>query len=428
MSSRSGWRRASTTRSRTPRARALGAVATGINTRLGPGEVDRDPAALRTGRAAARGRHVRGSGRRARPQGADAARRGRRSVGGRHRAHRPASIATPATRCASCGPAAPPACPRARGSTTARWRRRPRLSNILSAYHDVRLMPVPFPHAGYMNKLWDQVEFVINSVLTGTPWTVGGDARPHGARARHRRPGRAHAVERSSSTCRSWPTPTSRRCGSPPPAPRRSRPSWPRRCARASAARSWCATRARSRRRSPAPRLDDPPEVLLHTVGRPQAGIELVLRDESGAPVPDGEVGVVTLRIAVQHGRLLERPGAHRRHAVARRLDHHQRPRAAPRRRQPRAHAAAPARCTSAAASTSIRSRSSASSPTTRRSSRVAIVGTPAPTIGEIGVAFVGAGRSRRSADARRAARRSCANGSPTTRRPTGSRWSPSCR
>ena len=47
-----------------------------------------------------------------------------------------------------------------------------RLSNILSAYHDVRLMPVPFPHAGYMNKLWDQVEFVINSVLTGTPWTV----------------------------------------------------------------------------------------------------------------------------------------------------------------------------------------------------------------------------------------------------------------
>ena len=33
-------------------------------------------------------------------------------------------------------------------------------------------MPVPFPHAGYMNKLWDQVEFVINSVLTGTPWTV----------------------------------------------------------------------------------------------------------------------------------------------------------------------------------------------------------------------------------------------------------------
>jgi len=47
-----------------------------------------------------------------------------------------------------------------------------RLSDILSAYHDVRLMPVPFAHAGYMNKLWDQVEFVISCVLTATPWTA----------------------------------------------------------------------------------------------------------------------------------------------------------------------------------------------------------------------------------------------------------------
>ena len=96
-----------------------------------------------------------------------------------------------------------------------------RLSNILSVYHDVRLMPVPFPHAGDMNKLWDQVEFVINSVLTGTPWTVEAMLDADGARARHRRPGRAHAVEQSSSTCRSSRTPTSRRFGSRPPARRR---------------------------------------------------------------------------------------------------------------------------------------------------------------------------------------------------------------
>jgi acyl-CoA synthetase (AMP-forming)/AMP-acid ligase II len=36
--------------------------------------------------------------------------------------------------------------------------------------------------------------------------------------------------------------------------------------------------------------------VLLHTVGRPQQGIELRLVDGDGRPVPDGEVGVVTLR------------------------------------------------------------------------------------------------------------------------------------
>ena len=50
--------------------------------------------------------------------------------------------------------------------------------------------------------------------------------------------------------------------------------------------------------------------------------------------------------------------------------------------------AAAPARCTSAVGSTCIRSRWSAWWPTTRVG-RVAILGTPAPTIGEIGVAFV---------------------------------------
>ena len=43
-------------------------------------------------------------------------------------------------------------------------------------------------------------------------------------------------------------------------------------------------------------RPDDPPEVLLHTVGRPQEGIELVLVDEAGDAVAQGDVGIVTLR------------------------------------------------------------------------------------------------------------------------------------
>jgi acyl-CoA synthetase (AMP-forming)/AMP-acid ligase II len=40
------------------------------------------------------------------------------------------------------------------------------------------------------------------------------------------------------------------------------------------------------------------PEVLFHTVGRPQAGVEVELRDERGRPVPDGEVGRVHVRSA----------------------------------------------------------------------------------------------------------------------------------
>jgi acyl-CoA synthetase (AMP-forming)/AMP-acid ligase II len=43
-------------------------------------------------------------------------------------------------------------------------------------------------------------------------------------------------------------------------------------------------------------RPDDPPEVLLHTVGRPQAGIELKLVDADGHDVAPGDVGIVTLR------------------------------------------------------------------------------------------------------------------------------------
>jgi acyl-CoA synthetase (AMP-forming)/AMP-acid ligase II len=42
--------------------------------------------------------------------------------------------------------------------------------------------------------------------------------------------------------------------------------------------------------------FDAPDEETLYTVGRPRDGIDLVIRDEGGNPVPDGEVGEVTLR------------------------------------------------------------------------------------------------------------------------------------
>ena len=42
--------------------------------------------------------------------------------------------------------------------------------------------------------------------------------------------------------------------------------------------------------------FDAPDIETLSTVGRPRAGIELVIRDAEGRPVPDGEIGEVTLR------------------------------------------------------------------------------------------------------------------------------------
>ena len=82
---------------------------------------------------------------------------------------------------------------------------------------------------------------------------------------------------------------------------------------------------------------DDPPEVLLNTVGRPLPGVELVLVDEAtarGRARRDRDHPHAHL---VPDARLLERPRAHRGDDGARRVDPHRRPRALPPRRQPRA-------------------------------------------------------------------------------------------
>ena len=170
-----------------------------------------------------------------------------------------------------------------------------RLSDILSAYHDVRLMPVPFAHAGYMNKLWDQVEFVINCVLTPTPWTA--ESMLELMVAEHATMG--------------WGVPT--QWAKVVDLPRLSDAdlSALRLCSTGSApVTPELAEKMRTRLGCPivvryactesssitGTRPDDPPEVLLHTVGRPQEGIELKLVGADGEEVPSGEVGVVTLR------------------------------------------------------------------------------------------------------------------------------------
>jgi acyl-CoA synthetase (AMP-forming)/AMP-acid ligase II len=170
-----------------------------------------------------------------------------------------------------------------------------RLSDILSSYHDVRMMPVPFPHAGYMNKLWDQVEFVINCVLTPTPWNAESMLD-------------LMVAERATM---GWGVPTQWAKVVDLPALASADLSALRLCSTGSApVTPDLAEKMRTRLGCPivvryactesssitGTRPEDPPEVLLHTVGRPQDGIELVLRDEAGTPVPDGEVGVVTLR------------------------------------------------------------------------------------------------------------------------------------
>ena len=170
-----------------------------------------------------------------------------------------------------------------------------RLSDILSAYHDVRLMPVPFAHAGYMNKLWDQVEFVINCVLTATPWTAESMLEQM-------------VAERATM---GWGVPTQWAKLVDLPQLADADLSTLRLCSTGSApVTPELAEKMRTRLGCPivvryactesssitGTRPDDPPEVLLHTVGRPQAGIELKLVDADGTEVARGAVGIVTLR------------------------------------------------------------------------------------------------------------------------------------
>jgi acyl-CoA synthetase (AMP-forming)/AMP-acid ligase II len=170
-----------------------------------------------------------------------------------------------------------------------------RLSDILSAYHDVRLMPVPFAHAGYMNKLWDQVEFVINCVLTATPWTAESMLEQM-------------IVEHATM---GWGVPTQWAKLVDLPQLADADLSALRLCSTGSApVTPDLAEKMRTRLGCPivvryactesssitGTRPDDPPEVLLHTVGRPQSGIELKLVGDDGEEVPPGAVGVVTLR------------------------------------------------------------------------------------------------------------------------------------
>lgn len=170
-----------------------------------------------------------------------------------------------------------------------------RLSDILSSYHDVRMMPVPFPHAGYMNKLWDQVEFVINCVLTPTPWSAEAMLD-------------LMVDERATI---GWGVPTQWAKLVDLPALATADLSALRLCSTGSApVTPDLADKMRTRLGCPivvryactesssitGTRPDDPAEVLLHTVGRPQAGIELELVGDDGAAVAPGEVGVVTLR------------------------------------------------------------------------------------------------------------------------------------
>ncbi len=181
------------------------------------------------------------------------------------------------------------------------------MSGILSAAFDVRSMPVPFAHAGYMNKVWDQLAWVVTCVLAPGAWTAeamlammvrehvtAGQGVPTQWTKLLELP-EVRAADLSSLRLAST--------GSAPVAPE---------LAEQMHALLGCPIVVRyactesSTMTGTAP--DDPPEVLLHTVGRPLDGVELVLVDEALREVAPGEIGTIRMRTRCQMGGYWEEP------------------------------------------------------------------------------------------------------------------------
>jgi acyl-CoA synthetase (AMP-forming)/AMP-acid ligase II len=172
-----------------------------------------------------------------------------------------------------------------------------RTAGVMAAPFDRRLLPTPFAHAGYMAKVWEQVAWGITIVISPTPWsadetiqlladeriTVAGGVPAQWAKIVDH-PALATADLSHLRLALSATAPA------PPELVERVHE------------RLGCPVVVRyAMTESPSitgTEPGEPPEVLFHTVGRPQSGVELELRDETGRRVPDGEVGRVHVRSA----------------------------------------------------------------------------------------------------------------------------------
>ena len=372
-------------------ASRLGAVATGINTRLGRTEItaildrcrpavlfhdgghDADPVPV--GRAPSRASVM------ARRELRDLASRGR-GARGRRRRRAPEDPACIVWTSGTTGT------PKGAWFDHRALRASAEMSGILSAPFDVRSMPVPFAHAGYMNKVWDQLAWVVTCVLAPGAWTAEAML--------------AMMVREHVTAGQGVPTQWTKLLELP-------RGSRRRPVVAAARVDRLGAGVARARRGDAhAARVPDRGALRVHRVV-----------DDDGHGARRSARGVVAHRRSTARRR---RAGARRRRpawrsrrarsgsfacARAVRWAATGRSRRAPRRRCRPTGGSSPAtsdgsaptatsccavaapRCTSAVATTCIRSRSSTRCRSTPASTGSRCSGAPAPTIGEIGVAFV---------------------------------------
>jgi acyl-CoA synthetase (AMP-forming)/AMP-acid ligase II len=168
-------------------------------------------------------------------------------------------------------------------------------AGVLSAPGDRQLAATPFPHAGYMFKLWAQLASGTTLVISPAPWDAEQTLRL--------------LVEERITVAAAVPTQWAKlvdlpglaradlshlRIGVSATAP------CPPALARAVASRIGCPLVVRYAM-TEAPSItgtepDDPPEVQYSTVGRPQAGMEVRILADDGFPAGPGHVGAVEVR------------------------------------------------------------------------------------------------------------------------------------
>jgi len=168
-------------------------------------------------------------------------------------------------------------------------------AGVMTAGFDRRLSSTPFAHAGYMVKLWEQLAWATTVVISPTPWsasdmlrllvderiTVAGGAPAQWAKLLEL-PALADA---DLSALRLGIAATA--------------PAAPELVARVEELCGCPLIVRYAMTECPSISGTDPgdrPEVLHRTVGRPQAGTEVSIRDDRGIPVPDGEIGRLYVR------------------------------------------------------------------------------------------------------------------------------------
>ena len=183
-------------------------------------------------------------------------------------------------------------------------------TDVLSHPGDRRLSPLPFAHVGYMTRAWDEIGNAVTTIITPTPWRADEAIRV--------------MADEGVTVAQGVPTQWALMLASDALAAGRPRRAACRRDGRGAHDRRSMVAEVRRRFGVPVvvrytstesslgtgTTLTSTDEEVATTVGRPVAGVELAIVDDEGDPAPAGTVGRVLLRSRRRHAWLLgSRPG-----------------------------------------------------------------------------------------------------------------------